>query len=363
MIFTDYFSGSYTVARDKFRRAAEAVGALQASYTHPHVRGRDGETLSVDVAHVGNRHGARQLLLISGTHGQEGYAGSAAQVAWLRSGDAARLPSDVGVLLVHGINPYGFSYGTRTTENNVDLNRNFVDHSQPYPANEAYKDLHPYLLPALWSEESLAASDKAEAAFRDQHGADALFDTLARGQYTHPQGLIYGGAGREWSNLTLETIVREHLAHAQRVGLIDWHTGIGEYGEPFFLCFNEEGSELQDRVASWWGTERVKGARPNGLARPSYQGLVFYGVQSFLGNRPLAGAVIEFGTRGDKTNRALRLDLWLRFQATGLDDDARKQLHADVLDALNPVSQHWRSSVVCHGLAITRSAVAGVSEW
>src|SRR5690606_20581069 len=99
----------------------------------------------------------------------------------------------------------------------------------------------------------------------------------------------------------------EHLDGADKVGFIDWHTGIGEYAEPFFLCFNEEGSPLQARAATWWGHDRVLGQRPNGLARPNYQGLVFFGIQEFLTGRPLVGAVIEFGTRGLGTRYVLRL--------------------------------------------------------
>ena len=41
------------------------------------------------------------------------------------------------------------------------------------------------------------------ASFTEKHGRDALFDALARGQYRHPDGLMFGGADREWSNRTL----------------------------------------------------------------------------------------------------------------------------------------------------------------
>ena len=81
MNFTDYFSASYSVARERFRQAARVAGATAlVAYEHPVQKGPDGESLSVDVAHLGNPRASRQMLLISGTHGQEGYAGSAAQV-------------------------------------------------------------------------------------------------------------------------------------------------------------------------------------------------------------------------------------------------------------------------------------------
>lgn len=135
----------------------------------------------------------------------------------------------------------GFAHLSRTTENNVDLNRNFIDHGQPHPANPDYAILHPQLLREDWSSAAVAAAQQAMEDFTARHGEDRLYDTLARGQYSHPDGLNYGGTAREWSNLTLERIVRDHLAGARKVALIDWHTGIGGYGEPFFLCFNEEG--------------------------------------------------------------------------------------------------------------------------
>ena len=89
----------------------------------------------------------------SGTHGVEGYLGSAVQVRFLhelllRSGtdddavDDRRSPSASSshssstcftrgnavrkVLLIHSVNPYGMRHHRRTNENNVDLNRNVL---------------------------------------------------------------------------------------------------------------------------------------------------------------------------------------------------------------------------------------------
>ncbi len=94
-----------------------------------------------------------------------------------------------------------------------------------------------------WTDADNARADAAMASFTEKHGRDALFDTLARGQYRHQDGLMYGGADREWSNRTLETIVTDTLGGAEKVAFIDWHTGIGDYGKPFFLCFNEPASD------------------------------------------------------------------------------------------------------------------------
>ena len=198
--------------------------------------------------------------------------------------------------------------------------------------------------------------------FAEDKGSDVLFDTLARGQYRHKDGLMFGGTDAEWSNETLETIVKEMLADAQRVAVIDWHTGIGEYGKPFFLCFNDPSGPLFARACDWWGKDNVDGVRPHGMERPNYTGLVFHGVQRFLGNRDMCGAVIEFGTRGVNMRRVLRLDQWLRRQH-GLDPDVRATLQADMMDAFCPFDGQWRKDTLDYGLKLTDQALAGLSSW
>ena len=363
MQYYECYSASYTSARGKFLAAAEESKGALRSFVHPDKTTPDGQPLAIDVARFGDPKAARQALFVSGTHGQEGFSGSAVQIGWMRSGGPLRLPKDLGVVLVHGLNPYGFAHFTRTTENNVDLNRNFIDRSAgAAPANPRYETLHEDLKIRDWTDEENARVDRAMAAFTEAHGRDALFDTLARGQYRHPDGLIFGGSDREWSNATLETVVKEMLTDAEKVAFIDWHTGIGDYGKPFFLCFNEAGGPLFARACDWWGKENVDGVRPHGMERPNYTGLVFQGVQRFLGNRQMCGAVIEFGTRGLGMRRVLRLDQWLRRQ-TGLDPDARATLQADMMDAFCPFDGQWRKDTLDSGLKLTDQALSGLAGW
>jgi hypothetical protein len=363
MEYYDCFAASYARARAKFLGAAADAQGEVRSFVHPDRKTPDGEPLAIDVASFGDRKASRQALFISGTHGQEGFSGSAVQIGWMAAGGPARLAKDIGAVLVHGLNPYGFAHFTRTTENNVDLNRNFIERSSgSAPANPHYETLHDDLMIRQWSEAENARVDAALGRFTDRHGRDALFDTLARGQYQHQDGLMYGGKDREWSNRTLETIVQELLAGAEKVAFIDWHTGIGDYGKPFFLCFNEAGSELFGRACDWWGKENVDGVRPHGMERPNYTGLVFQGVQRFLGNRQMCGAVIEFGTRGVGMRRVLRLDQWLRRQ-NGLDADVRTTLQADMMDAFCPFDGQWRQDTLAAGLKLTAQALEGLAAW
>lgn len=362
MEFHDCFARDYAAARAKFRQSVLAAGGRLTRYRHPAERGPGGEALTVEVARFGAADAPKQLLAISGTHGIEGFSGSAAQIGWILGGGPRRLAADVGVVLVHALNPWGFAHLSRTTENNVDLNRNFIDRTDPPPVNPVYAELHRVLVPDDWNAATVRAGEAALDAFAEKNGKDLLFDSLARGQYCFPDGLNYGGLTPEWSNRLLEDIVAEHLATALKVGFIDWHTGIGEYGEPFFLCFNEEGGDLYERAARWWGEAEIKRARPHGRQRPNYSGLVFHGVERFLGGRPLCGAVVEFGTRGWHMRRMLRLDLWLKFKADPTSE-AYAQFRSDLLDSFCPFDHRWREGTLAHAERIFAQALDGLAQW
>src|SRR5262245_56959198 len=126
------FAKDYTEAREKFLAACAFAGASVRSFANP-LRGPNGEPLFMDVARLGPADAKRMLVLTSATHGIEGYCGSGSQVTWLRTRGAKSLPAGTGALLVHAVNPHGFAWTRRVNEDNVDLNRNFVDHAKPYP--------------------------------------------------------------------------------------------------------------------------------------------------------------------------------------------------------------------------------------
>src|SRR5262249_47228175 len=114
----EYFSSDYFEARERFRRAADHAGWDLES--HPAVaRGPQGEELTVDVASPSAQPGSPTLLLTTGLHGPEGFFGSAVACALLRGGIWAGKPPRVRIVLVHALNPFGFSHLRRTDEDNI----------------------------------------------------------------------------------------------------------------------------------------------------------------------------------------------------------------------------------------------------
>src|SRR5205814_1509909 len=139
-------------ARDMFLAAAAARSAQMFRHVHPSERGAKGEELSIDLAAIGDSRSQALLLLTSGTHGVEGFCGSGCQVALLRDDAfvAAVERSGIEVLMLHALNPYGFSHLRRANEDNADLNRNFVDFSALPATSRGYAEIHALLLPPTW---------------------------------------------------------------------------------------------------------------------------------------------------------------------------------------------------------------------
>ena len=206
------FASTYAQARANFIEAAGAAGVAVQSHVHP-LKGRDGETLAMDVTFEGAADAPRLLIISSGCHGVEGHCGSGVQVdalhdpAWRHYAQA----HGVAVLYIHALNPHGFSHTRRTTPENVDLNRNFQDFSGPLPVNAAYRELHALLLPNEWPPTQ--ANGAALEHYIASHGMPAYQAAVSGGQHEFPDGLFFGGTAPCWSNLML----RQHARAAAQV--------------------------------------------------------------------------------------------------------------------------------------------------
>ena len=358
------FSPTYAAARARFQAAAERAGARLDVFVNDRAHGPDGGSLTTDVAVLGPDDASAGMLIVSGTHGPEGFIGSAAQIALLGELASRATALEQRIVLVHAINPWGFAHVIRTTENQVDLNRNFIDWSRGPVPNARYDELHPWLCPADSSPEGFRKADVGRLAWIERNGLNAYVDTMAKGQYTRPDGVHYGGTGPEWSNRTLQTVVETHLGKVARLAVIDWHTGLGEPGQPFFLCFNEPGSDGWERACDWWGRERVetKGGF-DGAGRPGYQGLLFYGVQRYAPQASVTGAVIEFGTRSpDEMREALAIEYRLKFGGP-IAADERRRMQAEYREAFSPSTPAWQTSSLSHAVDIQHRTLHGLKAW
>jgi hypothetical protein len=354
------FSASYGEARDKFLQAARAAGAQLSAYEHPE-RGPDGGLLATDCAWIGPADAEAVLVLVSGTHGIEGYCGSGAQIDWLRRGEAARLRPGQAALLVHGINPYGFAWSRRVTHENVDLNRNFVDFSRPLPENPEYATLAAAVKPMDWSEASQTASRKIILDYAKTHGFRAMAQVISGGQYTHPDGVFYGGLSPTWSRRTLEAIMRDLLARATDVGIIDYHTGLGPEGYAEQIIAAHPGSPEHARAQAWHGLAATSHSG-GGSVSAAIAGDWLGAVPRLLSHARVTGIALEYGTvDSTKVLDAVRADNWLHAHGDPTAPEARP-IKQQIRDAFYIDTDVWRGMVLGQSLIAVRQALAGLSQ-
>ena len=366
-----YFSETFETARHSLVDAAVAAGAQHESYPLTTTRGPGGTPLSMDTLRFGPADAETMLLNTSGTHGAEGYGGSAAQLAWVLEGGPNALPDGIAVLLVHAVNPYGFAWGLRGTENNVDLNRNFLDHAQPHPKNPLYADLHPLLCPKRMDDAAMRTLLAEGARLIERHGQWAMEDAISRGQYSHPDGFHFGGTAPEWSNRTIGEIVRKECASAKRVGFVDWHSGPVGDGELIYLCFSPPGSAELARASDWWGRDNLCPEKVDelwGSKRPTRCGILFWGIEALLRPRAtVTGAVIEFRSAVPKKDpatalRVAMLERWLRFEG-GLGAPEAPAFFEEIREEYAPRRRSWQENVIVNALASYEQTLAGLEEW
>jgi hypothetical protein len=326
-------SRSYVDARAAFLEAAAAAGARIESHPHP-LRGVDGEALFVDVAEVGPADADHMIVVVSGTHGVEGYLGSALQRHHLGTLDPDRTGGPT-LVFVHALNPYGFSWVRRVNEDNVDLNRNFVDWSQPPPANPDYADLADILVPTSWTAEVQEQHGaRADGQARRAGHAAKLQQIIQGGQFDHPTGVFYGGTGPTWSHRWLREFTARRLAGVSRAAIIDLHTGLGPWGARF---------AAQQRSAEQRGVRPAGGvvADVTGLDADDSVSAVVAGdwlaaAHGFAPDTEITGICIEYGTvDGISVLQSVRADAVLHSSGdptAASASDVRAQVRAAFLD-------------------------------
>jgi hypothetical protein len=207
------FSADYGQARTKFVEAAKTQGGELERIAHP-ARGLNGADLSMDIAWFGDRSASKVFVAFSGVHGVEGFFGSGVQIEWIHRSENRRLPRDTAALLVHAVNPYGFAWLRRTNEDNVDLNRNWIDFDRPLPTNMRYEEIAEDLCPPNGSAEAQAAADARLATWRERNVEGIFMQAVTAGQWRHADGLFYGGATPSWSRKVLTDVLKSHLGDA-----------------------------------------------------------------------------------------------------------------------------------------------------
>ncbi len=361
---TALFANTYQAARrawlEQIRRLAVRHDADFSTHTEEHpLRGPDGESLATDVLWLGPEQASRVLVLISGTHGVEAYAGSAIQCFLLAEWQSGglELPQDTALLFVHALNPWGMAWARRCDEAGIDLNRNFIDFSQPLPQDEYFNLAAPWLACTDHREREQGLTELAA-----QIGERACESAISSGQYQRPELPFYGGDQPAFGRQQIEALIERYALPERELVVLDLHTGLGPWGYGELICDHPPDS------AGVWFARQVFGDAITEPQAGTSSSVPKYGLQDYAWHRIMDDSscflTLEFGSYSTlRLFQSIIEDhlLWAGRDALVLDEPdwsaAYKQHRQTMLAHFCPADKAWQQSVLFRGWQVVRQAL------
>jgi hypothetical protein len=359
MNISSFFSANYKEARGEFLNACKLRGYTVKSHLNDQAKGVEGEDLFMDVIRIGPMDASKLLIISSATHGVEGFCGSGVQVGMLQENMFSDLPADTAVLVIHAINPFGFSHVRRVNESNIDMNRNFLNFDDGLPENTDYADVHPMLIPDDWEGPAYEAAQTEIEAYIEKKGLSTFQAAVTGGQHIHEDGLFFGGFEPAWTNKTLRAVVREEAASCNHVALLDFHTGLGPYGHGELIYVGDP--EGLPRAKQWYG-EDVTSPEAGTSTSAIVRGSINIGISESSPQASHTCVAIEYGTLPVlEVLQALRADNWLYLKGD-INSEQGKAIKAQVRNAFYGDADDWKKMIWDRGTSVIGMALEGLDN-
>lgn len=357
MSAADAFSANYASARIRFRQGASARGCRLETYDIG-LKSPEGEALTIDVGILGNSEAEHVVIVSSGLHGVEGFFGSAVQIALLEKYLVGwNPPPKAALLFLHALNPYGFAWGRRCNEDNIDLNRNFLLPGEKYSGSpEKYALFNSFFNPTSPPSRFEPFLIKALALIL-RYGIATLKNTLPVGQYDFPKGLFFGGNRPSKTYEILDANLPRWLRNAKNVLHIDFHTGLGKKATYKLYTETSVDSQRYRYLVEKFGADKVKTINQ---ARDAYE------IRGGLGKWCEAKfpqcnynfLTAEFGTYPIlAVIEALRAENRAYFWGK-VDDAVCEWARRRLIEVFAPADKNWRQSVVSQGVDLVQRAIS-----
>lgn len=359
--YLNAFSPNYFAARSRFRSLALAANARLECHAIE-AKASNGEELTIDVATLGAIAPQKVIVVSSGLHGVEGFFGSAVQIALLKGTNLKdNLPADAALVMLHGLNPYGFAEVRRTNEDNIDLNRNFLlagatyrGCPPDYPKFDRFFNpisrrsrLDLFYLKALW--------------LIGRYGMNSLKNTLPVGQYEFAKGLFFGGHFPSKTQTILDTYLPHWLGNSTEIVHLDFHTGLGNKGTYQLFVEDSLKSPKVKFLQHHFGKQAILAADSSPDIY-TMRGTLGKWIEAKFPQKNYQFLTAEFGTYSVievvKALRAENFAHWWGDRDTPFYRRSKQQL----LEIFAPKEPRWRNKVVEQGIDLVQKAIALLSQ-
>ena len=344
------------------------------------LRGPEREELRTDCCLISHSNSvtpdSKLLLVTTGVHGCELYAGSAVVRNFLSilGTTPSLLPAHTSLAVVHAVNPFGSAWIRRENSNNVDLNRNFL----PDIAKKVKEELNDKVRFDFYKRNGHLLDCSKPVSLRLlrilgmslRYGEKYGTKMLLPGQRQYPGMMFYGGNTLQDEVTKLCALANSFLlpqGHGYKeVVHLDLHTGIGPWGKSTIIAGSEEHllpiksrSDVFRHVLGLNNFPKIDGDLMSNLP----------GFLQHISGVEWKGLIEEYGTYG-KTKLFFRhvpehvhyhlnsswLQPYIRLQSSTFDSNylsAKPKLA--LIDAFCPNNSIWEKSVLATGFETINS--------
>ena len=348
VLFPDSFRAGVNLWQARVSQLQGSV--VQKNYSYP-IGDEDGEELITQSVVIGDPNATNFVVIISATHGVEGFAGTAVQCDLLHLLNTGHITpcSDTAILLINALNPWGFHFLHRHDHLGVDVNRNFIDFGKPLPDNSGYSQLQ-----SLLAITDPADREQALTKFKYQIGQRNYEIAASGGQYVDNCGPFYGGNAESHSRRVIESLIERYQLASKRLAVIDIHTGLGPYGYGEVICDHPGNSAGSDVAQQWYGPSCTSAEAGTSSSVPK-SGLLDYAWHEIMDTKSCF-ITLEFGTLGTESLfRVLQADRYSPDQPTAFGN-------SEMCNHFNPQDNYWREAVLFRGRQVILQALAGVTR-
>ena len=206
---------TYEAARGAILAAADDADVEATAFPHP-LPGRLGEEFAIDVLTIGPADADSVLMLVSGTHGVEGYAGL--RTATVVARRTRRQPPDVPRRHRARAQPGRFLVGStgERGQRRPESQLHRLDRRHPR-TNDGYGDIADLLVPIDWDVDTQSHHDRGASRVAGEVGLDRFQEIVER-RTVRPsdRDLPRRFDGPVWSHRWLASHLAEMVGPARR---------------------------------------------------------------------------------------------------------------------------------------------------
>ncbi|KMJ58382.1 hypothetical protein AB685_10835 [Bacillus sp. LL01] len=350
-----YFQPSYEESRKTFQGHLEKIKRKwpKAELTSENIGKEKDNTIDM-ISSEAISSNEQVLFFTTGEHGIEGYAGAAVTHLFVDDYLNGIDPQTTGICLIHALNPWGMRNFRRVTENNIDLNRNYLYDlgSVPEDVNKNFAKAKDLFLPNgkvenIKKEKTDLYSHLTKASIKE--GYSGISEAKGMGQFEFERGVYFGGKEPEESAHFLKSVQRRLLSTYRRVIHMDWHTALGPSNE-ITMMVSETDSRKEEELKSLYPLKNIQTFTPDKV-KGDFTNHFHKLKKEEYPDTYLFSALFEFGTFGDDKEAELRefttilLENQLYWYGAEKEED-RQWVMDEFQKMFYPKDREWRESVL-----------------